>query len=163
MGKLTGLFSVDDQPSDFSAIPAGEYLAQAIETGLKKTKAGSGEYLEFKFAIVQGDYKGRTLWARFNLKNPNQQAENIARGEFAALRKAAGLSHIKAEDLDSDQFLQLPVVLKVAVEKRKDTGNESNVIKGFKSRAQMTQPPVAQQAEVNPAADGPAPSWSQQG
>ena len=37
---------------------------------MKATKAGTGQYLQLGFQILDGPHKGRKLWARLNLDNP---------------------------------------------------------------------------------------------
>ena len=44
------------------------------------SQAGTGSYLNLTFEILDGNYKGRKVWSRLNLDNPNQQAVQIAAG-----------------------------------------------------------------------------------
>ena len=63
--------------SSFEAIPAGKYLAAIVASERKPTKAGTGNYLELTFQVLEGEYKNRHLWARLNLENPNATAVEI--------------------------------------------------------------------------------------
>ena len=56
--------------AEFEPIPAGKYLTAISTSEMKDTKNGNGSYLELEFAVLEGQYKGRKLWARLNLKNP---------------------------------------------------------------------------------------------
>ena len=75
----------------FDAIPAGKYQAVIVDSDMKPNKAGTGEYLQLEFEIIDGEYKGRKVWERLNLANPNAQAVAIARGRLSAICRAVGV------------------------------------------------------------------------
>ncbi|MFQ5732749.1 MAG: DUF669 domain-containing protein [Planctomycetaceae bacterium] len=129
------------EPStDFEPIPAGKYLAVITESEFKPTKSGNGSYLQFTFEILDGEHKGRHLWARLNLDNPNQTAVKIARGELSAICRAVG---VMAPN-DSVELHNLPLVVTVRCKKRADTGDITNEIKGYaKKEAANGQPQQA--------------------
>ncbi|MDD4540355.1 MAG: DUF669 domain-containing protein, partial [Lentisphaeria bacterium] len=58
----------------FEAIPAGKYQAIITDSEMRDTKTGNGQYLWLEFEIIGGDHKGRKLWSRLNLVNPNPDA-----------------------------------------------------------------------------------------
>ena len=76
----------------FEPVPAGKYLAAIVESEMKPTKSGNGHFLELTFEVGEGPYKGRKLWARLNLDNPNPQAVQIARGELSAICRAVSFA-----------------------------------------------------------------------
>ncbi|MFN7431379.1 MAG: DUF669 domain-containing protein [bacterium] len=45
-------------------LPADKYLAVVSESELKPTKTGGGKYLQLTFQIIDGEFKGRLVWAR---------------------------------------------------------------------------------------------------
>lgn len=94
---------------------------------MKPTKAQTGKFLELVFQIIDGEFKGRKCWSRLNLDNPNAQAVKIARGELSAICRAVGVMQPK----DSVELHDKPLAIKVGLEKRKDTGEFSNTIKGY--------------------------------
>lgn len=125
------------EPNDgFEAIPAGEYLAVICESEWKATKGGTGQMLVLTFVIVEGEYQNRKLWARLNLENPSAQAVEIARGEFSAICRAVGVP----APTDSAQLHDLPLIVKVGLEKRQDTGEMANRIKKYISREAAQKP-----------------------
>ena len=136
-------------PQDvFDPIPAGKYLAIITESEMKPTKSGNGSYLELKFQIIEGEYKGRLLWSRLNLNNPNQLTVQIAQGELSAICRAVGVMTPN----DSVELHNLPLLVTVKCRKREDTGEIVNEIKGYsKKEAASGQP---QQAETN------TPPWA---
>jgi hypothetical protein len=155
MANLQQMYDPNDKPNEFEVLPAGRYLAAITESAMKPTSKGTGEYLELKFQIIDGPYKGRVLFSRLNLKNPNPQAVQIARGDLAAIRKATGVVNPK----DSVELHNLPVTIIVKVGKNKDSGEANNEIKGFLPR--NAQPPVAGDAQSTPGAPAAAatPPW----
>jgi len=115
--------------TSFDPVPAGWYTARITDTKLKKTKAGNGEYLEVKFDITGPSYEGRCVWGRFNLKNPNPQAEQIGQQQFMDCARSIGLDRVT----DSDQMLGGGLQIKVSVKPADGQYDESNDVKGFKA------------------------------
>ncbi len=144
MADLNGFNANEVEPSaSFEAIPAGKYLAMITDSEMKPTKNGSGSYLQLTFTILEGEYKGRVVWARLNLANPNQTAVKIAQSELSAVCRAAGVMTPK----DSCELHNIPLLITVKVKKRKDNDELSNEIKGFESKAAAAGKP--QQAPAN--------------
>jgi len=128
MANLQGFDANQVEPTtDFEPIPAGKYLAVITESEVKPNKAGTGSYLQFTFQIIEGEYKGRFLWARLNLDNPNDTAVKIARAELSAICRAVG---VMAPN-DSIELHDLPLVISVKCKKRADTDEITNEIKGY--------------------------------
>lgn len=130
MGNLQGFNPMDYEPSKtFEVMPAGDYDAVIVDSGLKPTKKNDGRFLELKFQITTGPYKNRCLTARLNIENPNPQAQTIGRGELSAICRAVNKLTIN----DSSELHMLPLKIVVKVDKD-DKGNPSNEIRGFKPR-----------------------------
>ena len=75
----------------FNPIPAGRYTAAITESELKPTKSLAGKYLQLTLQILDGEHKGRLVWARLNLENSNATTVKIARAELSAICRAAGV------------------------------------------------------------------------
>jgi len=148
MATLQGFDANTVEPTtEFDPIPAGKYLAVIIDSEVKPTKTGNGSYLQLTFEILDVQHKGRHLWARLNLDNPNQTAVKIARAELSAICRAVGVMTPN----DSVELHNLPLLITVRCKKRPDTGDITNEIKGYaKKEAAGGQP---QQAA------GTAPPW----
>ena len=127
----------------FDPIPAGKYIAAITESEIKPTKNGSGHYLELTFDILDGQYKGRKVWARLNIDNPNATAVRIARGELFSICRAVGVM----QPQDSIELHNLPLSIKVTCKKRDDTGEITNEVKGYEAKATAAGRP--QQAQTN--------------
>lgn len=142
MAHLNGFNANEVEPAvGFDPIPAGKYLAIISESEMKPTKSGSGDYLQLTFQVIEGEHKGRLLWARLNLDNPNSTTVKIARAELSAICRAVGVLAPK----DSIELHNIPLIITVGLKKRDDTGELTNVIKGYlkKDGAAATRTPAA--------------------
>ncbi len=128
MANLQGFNANEVDPNfAFEPIPPGKYLAAITESEQKDTQAGNGQYLQFTFQVLEGEYKGRLLWARLNLTNANATAVKIARAELSAICRAVGVLAPR----DSAELHNIPLVINVAHKKRKDTAELTNVVTGY--------------------------------
>ena len=105
-------------------VPAGKYLAAITASEMKPTKNGAGQYLECEYQILDGEHKGRKVWSRHNLQNPNQQTVQIARGELSAICRAIGVMQPK----DSAELHNLPLAVTVRVKRREDNQELTNEV-----------------------------------
>jgi hypothetical protein len=145
-----------DPASSFDPIPAGKYLAAITASEMKATKNNNGHYLELTFDILDGQYKGRKVWARLNVDNPNIQTVEIARGELSAICRAVGVMRPK----DSVELHNLPLSIKVTCKKRIDTGEITNEIKGYeKKEAALSPVNTSSQPKPQPSASMNTPPW----
>jgi hypothetical protein len=153
MANLNGFDANQVEPTgDFDPVPAGKYLAVVTDSEMKPTKSGTGSYLQLTFEIIDGPHKGRLLWARLNLDNPNATAVAIARAELSAICRAVGVLAPK----DSVELHNLPLVIHVKCKKRDDTGEIANEVKGYSPKAAPAEPPAVKPAA--PSANG-TPPW----
>ena len=118
----------------FEPIPSGKYLAIITASDLKPTKAGTGEYLEVAYQLIEGPYQGRKLWSRHNLKHPNAQTVQIAQAELSAICRAVGVLTPK----DSAELHNLPLTITVKVKQRADTGEPTNEISAWTAKEAAT-------------------------
>lgn len=149
MADLRGFDANNVEPAgDFEPIPAGKYLAVITESEMKPTKAGTGNYLQLTFQVIEGPYANRRLWARLNLDNTNETARKIAQGELSAICRAVGV----LAPNDSAELHNLPLVIQVRCKKRNDTDEITNEIRGFATREASSEQPRQQ-------ASGTTPPW----
>ncbi len=134
-------------------IPAGKYTAVIVDSEMKATKSGSGQFLELTFEVVEGTYQGRKVWARLNISNPNQTAEKIAKGDLSAICRAVNVMEPK----DSGDLHNLPMEITVKCKKRDDSSEFTNEIKSYAKKgasANTSAPPPQKPA---------APPWKRPG
>lgn len=139
----------------FTPIPAGIYIAQITDSDIKALKNGNGQSLAMTFDVLDGQYKGRKVFARLNVQHNNPQAEQIAQKQLSQLCHAIGVMQVA----DSAQLHNRPMKIKVKIRKD-DTGqyNDQNEISAFESIGNAA--PMAQSgfiAPTKPAAFSPAP------
>ncbi|MBL0926224.1 MAG: DUF669 domain-containing protein [Phycisphaerales bacterium] len=134
-------------------LPAGKYVAVISESELKPTKTGGGKYLQLTFQIIDGEFKGRLVWARLNLENKSEMTVKIARGELSAICRAIGVMQPK----DSVELHNVPLEINVGLKKRDDNGEFTNVIKGYAKKGGGGSP-VSGRAPVG-VGPGSTPPW----
>ena len=76
---------------DFVALPAGIYTVVCMDAQWTVTKAGTGKYLKLEFEVLEGVSKGRKVFTRLNLENPNATAVQIAQSELSSICRAIGV------------------------------------------------------------------------
>lgn len=145
--------------SPLDPIPDGNYAVVITGSEIKSTKSGTGSYLQLTFEVIEGNCKGRLLWVRLNLDNPNATAVQIARQELSAICRAVGVM----QPQDSEDLHNLPLNVDVRSKKRSDSNELTNVIKGYRKHGETpvaVSIAVAAPAPVAPvvtAVGGPAP------
>lgn len=137
----------------FEPIPAGKYNATIIESDMEQTKSGNGSFLKLTLQIQGGQYDGRTLIDRLNLKNPSQQAVDIARQTLSAICHAVDVMTPK----DSADLHNKTLVVSVKVKNREDNGEPTNEIKGY-SKFDPTKRPTSP-TQANTTNGTPSDPW----
>ena len=146
MANLGNFNANDIDPiDDFEPIPAGKYTAVITDSEMKPTKSGTGHYLELKFQIIDGPHKGRLLWARLNLDNPNPTAMKIAKRELSSICRAVGV----LTPNDSVELHNLPLLIDVRQKEGTD-GVMRNEIKGYRRVEQASAPLQTSSADNTP-------------
>ncbi len=130
MSNLNGFNANQVEPAtEYEPIPPGKYAAVVTASEMRPTKSGNGSFLELTFEVVEGEHKGRKVWTRLNLDNPNAVAVKIARGELSSLCRAVGVMEPK----DSCELHNLPLVISVKQKTDRD-GEVRNEVKGYAKR-----------------------------
>lgn len=131
MASLNGFNAAEVEPSKgFDPLPVGDYVAMIVDSEEKTTQAGTGSYIKLTIEIVDGDYKGRKLWENLNLNNPSSEAVAIAKATLSAICRAVGVLTPR----DTVELHNIPMSVKIGLEKRKDSGEMQNRIKSYKGR-----------------------------
>lgn len=100
-------------------LPKGEYPAIIIDTDIKTTKAGDGQYIELAMQVIDGEHSGRRIWDRLNVSNPNKQAEDIAKAALQSLCLALGVSTLT----DTGELHDKPFILQLDIDRKDPTRN----------------------------------------
>lgn len=137
-------------------LPAGKYPVAVTESEWQKTKKQDGTMLVLTMTVIDGPYKGRKVWDRLNLDNPNAQAMEIAQKTLSAICHATGVMKVS----DSTQLHDIPLLATVRVSDGPNGPN--NEVKGY-AKLDGAQPiastaPAAARPATAPS--GPAtPPW----
>lgn len=123
-----------DPETELGAVPAGKYLAMIVESEMKPTKNGDGQYLQLTFQIIDGQFNGRKVWARLNLLNASEQAMRIAKAELSAICRAVAVMKPK----DSCELHDRPLLITIRQRKDKDSDEVTNEVRGFQSKDATT-------------------------
>jgi hypothetical protein len=152
MATLTGFDANKVEPQTARVpLPAGDYKAAITASEMKQNSKKNGSFLSLEFSVLEGEQKGRKLFANLNLDNPNKQAVEIAKSELSAICRSVGVMTPQ----DSAELHNKPLWLTVGLEKRKDNNEMSNRIKGYKSLADGNAAVAAA-----PVAAGGAAPWA---
>ncbi|QWY83392.1 protein of unknown function DUF669 [Rhizobium phage RHph_X3_2] len=111
------------------AIPSGNYPVMITASTKKPTQKGDGAYIELEQTIQAGEYKGRKVYDRLNIENPNQTAVQIAYGTLSALCYVTGRMQIT----QTEQLHGVPFIAVVVKKPRNDQPDVmTNEIKGYR-------------------------------
>jgi hypothetical protein len=147
MAKIN--FSVTDAPQQTSGNepkPAGTYVMQVVNSDMRNTKSGSGQYLWLEFDILDGPARGK-YWDRLNIINDNAKAVEIANRQLAAICHALGFAAL--DDSEKLHFKPLRVQLKVREAKDGSLQNEAKYLplEAAPAAAPATAPAAAASAK----------------
>lgn len=130
----------------FDPLPAGKYKMAIMESDLKSSQNNpNSQYLAFTFQVTEGPYAGRKVFQNVTWKNEKIDAVKIGMGQLATIQKAAG---VQGAITDTGVLHFKPMMVEVGLKKRKDTGEDQNVIKGIESAA--SAPPPSTEGEEKP-------------
>jgi len=147
-------------------VPAGWYNAMIDSSEMKPTSTGDGAYLECQFKILDGQYAGRRLFTRLNLRNNNPTAVEIAYKELACIIHAVKEQRRSLQMTDSQELHGIPLKVKVKITKDKNgVYDDKNEITSYKGINEATganpvlpgAPPVAAAPPATPAGWGVPP------
>jgi hypothetical protein len=109
-------------------VPPGWYTVVIAKTSTKTNNAGTGSYLELELQLIDSESKGRRVWDRLNLDNPNQTAVDIAKASLSAICHAVGVLTPQSPE----ELKDVPLEALVDIQPAKGADSESNIIKGYR-------------------------------
>lgn len=128
MANLGNFNAAEVEPQgSFDPIPAGWYTAMIVDSEMKPTKNGTGEYLQLRLDVIDGDHQGRVLFDRLNLNNQNQTAVEIAQRQLSAICRAVGIM----QPQDSSDLHDKPLRIKVTIRPAGNGYEASNEVKAY--------------------------------
>lgn len=147
----------------FEVLPPGKYEVQIVQSEMRATKSGDGQYLWLEMDILSGPYTGRKMWDQLNLRNKNQQTVEIAQRTLSAICHAVG--KVLVSDSEELHFKPLLATVKTdpaGPDKYGVQRDARNRIAGYAAVDGMAQPrpTAARQPAPQPR---PAPTPQPQG
>jgi hypothetical protein len=134
--------------SNYTPIPAGEYTAEIIEATITQPKSGDGHMLALIWKISDGDHEGRQIFDQLCYQHSNPTTQDIARKKLKDICVALD---INAQVTDPEIFKFKPARVRVVIESDKYGQYEDrNRIKRVKSVTETDN--EAQEAKPAPAA-----------
>jgi len=171
MANIAGSYDQNAAPAeDFSPVPAGDYVAEIIDSSIEEIskQSAKGRCLKLVWKINGGDFDGRQIWQRINLwpenMNNQQKVVEIANAQFSSIRQATNVLLPN----DTSELHHRACMLRVTV--RTDPNgqyapqNEVKSVAGLNAAPggapaqQATQPPAQRQ----PPAQTPPPAAQRQ-
>ncbi len=117
-------------------IPDGQYKAVIIDSELKSTSKGDGQFLALKIIITEGQFADTEFTERLNIINQNSKAVEIAFKTLARISEALGMAQTPQ---DSSLLHNKPLIIVVGTEVGKPytrdgvetMGSDKSVIKKY--------------------------------
>jgi hypothetical protein len=115
-------------------LPPGRYGAQIVNSEMRVTRAGTGQYLWLEMDVIEGPHQGRKIWDQLNLVNPSPQTVEIAQRTLSAICHAVG--QLQVSDSEQLHFRPLQVTLAVEIDSRDklrpaEEQRKQNKVKGY--------------------------------
>jgi hypothetical protein len=152
---LNGFNALEVEPSTtFQPLPADWYKCVITETEERVTSKGDGSFLLLSIEVIDGDYSGRKVFDRLNLKNPNSTAVEIAQRSLSSICRAIDVNSPK----DSAELCDKPMMVKLSVRAASGDYEASNDVKGYEA---VSSGVSAQAAPSGVASNGASstPPW----
>lgn len=173
LGMQFNANEVEPASGGFEVIPAGKYTVQIVNSEMRETKSGNGQFLWLEMAIMDGPHANKRLFERLNLVNPNDRAVEIAQRTLSALCHATGQMSVSDSEQLHNRSIVANVKVKPAGPDKSGTHREAyNEIGGYEAvsghrpaaATGMARDVAASEARVAPAAAKPAaaPPWRRQ-
>jgi hypothetical protein len=117
--ELGEAFDIDTEEGlpEISLLPAGKYPAEIEDAQVGPTKNGSGQAVNLKWRIVDGEYENRVVFQSILITHTSEEAQRIGRGMFKDVCFSCGLTG-KITDLEVLKFKKCSI--KVGIEKSRD-------------------------------------------
>jgi hypothetical protein len=154
---LNGFNALEIQPqSTYEPLPADWYKCVIANAEEKPNSKRTGSYLELRIEVIDGQYQGRLVFDRLNLKNPNSVAVEIAQRSLSSICRAIDVPSPK----DSADLLDKPMMVKLAVRPAENGYEASNEVKGYEAAGAVKSVGEGLGAVAPAASNGSAtPPW----
>lgn len=156
MASLGSVFdpSTVDISDNYEPLPPGEYTVEVIDTDVRQTKAGTGEYISLTMRVVDGEFENRRIYSNINHINPNPKAQAIGDKQKAQICYALNITEGLSDTL---QLHNIPMNVLVVIEEGSNGYGPRNSVKAFKPVDGV--PHVAPAAQAQASSGKPSAPW----
>lgn len=131
-----------NEVSSSATIPAGDYTVSVSHAEVRDTKAGTGQYINLMFQVMEGPYEGFSIFELYNFDNPNPTAVRLALSKLKQLMEAAGEDNFQINDVND--LVGYVVSATVGIRPATDEFEEKNIIKSVsKCKKPLSETPSA--------------------
>ena len=141
------------QEQVFKPLPEGKYVAMITKAEIKDTKALTGQYINFKYVIVDGQHKGRSFFDNVNISNPNQEAVDIGLARLNTVLTIGGVDVLQ----NTQQLINITVLATIGFSDEIRNGERQNKVLRLESPTQQ----VSQAPQAQPVQQQAPQSWQQ--
>ena len=129
--------TVEKRENNYELLPAGDYVAQVVESSIEPLKSGNGQCLKLTVSVLQEGFNGRKIFCRLNIQHSNPTAEQIAQQQLRELCEAVGLARMQ----DTVELHNKPFTARVKIRKSNDPQyTDQNEISGFRAASATARP-----------------------
>lgn len=115
MASLGSFKATEQDTSQSSTLPLGNYKLEVSASEVKRTKADTGTILNVTIDVLEPEqFASRKIFTSYNIENQNPVAEKIGKDDLAKLCRAIGL---ESDPDDSEELHFKSFVAKVGLEK----------------------------------------------
>jgi hypothetical protein len=131
---------------EYEPLPAGVYTMQIVESDMRTTKAGDGQYLYLEFEVQGPTHTGRKFFDRLNLFNNNPKTVEIANRQLASICRAVNILTLN----DSQELHYKPLQVKIKITQSRDGSpqNSATYLAGEAVKAAASSAPAEQPASA---------------
>ena len=112
MGNLSFNAKKVQPGGEFEPLPQGEYHLAVLKSEVLQNKSTEGSHVLLTLQVQDGPRRGRLVWDRVNITNPNEEAVRIGHERLSAYCHATGL--VKAIK-DTSELHGIPFKARVGV------------------------------------------------
>lgn len=147
-------FSTVDIKDSFDPLPPNDYIIEMIDSEVRQTKVGDGEYMAARFRVCDGPYENRNFFINVTMESQNPVALSIGEKAMAQICAAVGLQKLLE---NTNELHNIPMLARLAIEEGKNGYPARNKVVWYKPATTSVSPAVAASAPA--AAAKPAAPW----
>lgn len=132
---------------DYDPLPAGVYTMQIVNSDMRTTKSGDGQYLYLEFDVMGPTHTGRKFFDRLNLFNNNPKTVEIANRQLADICRAVNILALN----DSEELHFKPLQVKIKITQSRDGSPQNSATYLAGEAVKAVAPSATVEADANKA------------